>query len=58
MEVLTVFYQKKILENSKDKKKFKSISINQVPKCGQNDNLNYYNLSAGSILNTIKKFLK
>ena len=32
MEVLTVFYQKN-LENSLKIKKFKSISINQVPKC-------------------------
>lgn len=51
------FLSKKILENSIKIKKFKSISINQVPKCGQNDEiLNYHNLSAESILNIIKKF--
>ena len=51
------FLSKKILENSIKIKKFKSISINEIPKCGQNHEiLNYYNLSAGSILDIIKKF--
>ena len=51
------FLSKKVLENSIKIKKFKSISINEIPKCGQNDEiLDYYNLSAGSILNIVKKF--
>jgi len=51
------FLSKKLLENSIKIKKFKSISINEVPKCGQNaEILDYYNLSSNSILEIIKKF--
>ena len=51
------FLSKKILENSIKIKKFKSISVNELPKCGQNDEiLDYYNLSSSSILDVIKKF--
>lgn len=51
------FLSRKILENSIKIKKFKSIYIKEIPKCGQNDEiLNYYNLSAGRILDIIKKF--
>ena len=51
------FISKKILENFIKIRKFKSISINELPKCGQNNEiLDYYNLSAGSILDIIKKF--
>ena len=51
------FLSKKILENSIKLKKFRSVSINELPKCGQNDEiLNHYNLSANKILDIIKKF--
>ena len=51
------FISKKVLENFIKIRKFKSISINELPKCGQNNEiLDYYNLSAGSILDIIKKF--
>jgi len=51
------FLSKKLLENSIKIKKFKSISINEIPKCGQNDEiLDYYNLSADRIFDLIKKF--
>ena len=51
------FLSKKVLEHSIKIKKFRSVSINELPKCGQNDEiLNYYNLSAGKILDIIKKF--
>ena len=49
------FLSKKILENSIKLKKFRSVSINELPKCGQNDEiLNHYNLSANKILDIIK----
>ncbi len=51
------FISKKILENKIKIKKFKSISIKDLPKCGQNDEiLKYYNLSNKKILGIIKKF--
>lgn len=51
------FLSKKLLENSINIKKFKSICINELPKCGENDKiLEYYNLSARRILDKIKKF--
>ncbi len=51
------FLSKKILENSIKLKKFRSVSINELPKCGENEEImNYYNLSADKILDIIRKF--
>ena len=51
------FLSKKLLENSIKPKRFKSICIDEIPKCGQNEEiLKYYNLSGNNMLNIIKKF--
>ena len=51
------FLSKKILSLNCNVKKFKTISINGLPACGQNDQvLNYHNLSFSKILSILKKF--
>ena len=51
------FLSKKILSSMYNLKKFKIISINNLPECGQNDEiLNYHQLSSSKILKQIKGF--
>ena len=51
------FLSKKILCSMFNLKKFKIISINNLPKCGQNDEiLDYHKLSSSKMLKEIKSF--
>ena len=51
------FLSKNILSLGCNLKKFKIISIKNLPECGQNDEiLNYHKLSSGKILKEIKNF--
>jgi len=49
------YFAKMILSSGQKIGKFKSVSINEIPACGQNDEvLDYHNLSMKKILNQIK----
>ena len=51
------FLSNEILMSGCNLKKYKTVSINGLPECGQNEEvLKYHNLSASKILQTIKKF--
>ena len=51
------FLSNKILSNRCKLKKFKSVSIENLPECGQNDEvLDYHKLSSSKMLETIKNF--
>ena len=51
------FLSNQILLNGCNIKKYKTVSINELPACGQNEEvLDYHNLSSSKILETIKSF--
>jgi len=50
------FLSNQILQNGCNIKKYKTVSISELPACGQNKEvLDYHNLSSSKILETIKK---